>query len=233
MSLDLKTVLFYVVSAIFLIGATTLFQVDQNSELAVSFEMTATPTPFIIPTVTPLPPTRVRIEAGPLGCITTPWGGPDGYRPNAPFISRLGAPGIKRIPLIISGRIFAADCVTPLPGALIEVWQTNPEGSYSASDFRARLVSDAEGRYEFTTIRPSPAIAASQFRPARIHYRVSYPQAPTLVTQIFFEGDPVLKRQVTSSAQRRLIRPLIPEAGPGGAALRSTFDITLAVDPPG
>jgi catechol 1,2-dioxygenase len=224
---NLKTILFYMLGAALLIAVTTLFRVDEDSELAASFVLTATPTQIPTPTATRPRPTRVRIEAGPLGCITTPWGGQDGYRPDAPVTTTLGISSVYTDHLIVSGTVYAADCVTPLAGALLEIWHTDANGSYEQSDFRARIFTDEAGHYAFTTMKPHPYLAYNQFIPAHIHYRVSYPGAPTVATQIFFQGDPVLRREVTSSIQRRLMLPLTVEEG----LSQATFDVTLAVEP--
>jgi protocatechuate 3,4-dioxygenase beta subunit len=157
----------------------------------------------------------------------------DGYQAGAPFRTRLSPPDESQPRLIVSGHVYAADCLTPLAGALLEVWQANGEGRYDAAHFAARLVTDSEGRYEFSTVQPSPYFTSNQFFPAHIHYRVSYPAAPTVATQIFFEGDPLLKMQRISSAQRRLIRPIQLGRGPAGPVRRVTFDISLAIAPPG
>lgn len=223
---NLKTILFYVLGAALLVVVTTLFRVGEDSELAASFAITAMPTQIPTPTARPTP---VRIESGPLGCITTPWGGRDGYRPDAPLTTTLGAAAGYTDRLIVSGTVYAADCVTPLSGALLEVWHADANGSYDQSDFQARIFTDDAGHYEFTTIKPQPYLAYNQFIPARIHYQVSYPGAPTVATQIFFQGDPFLRREVTSSVQRRLMLPLTIEGG----ISRATFDVTLAVEPPG
>ncbi|MDX1522092.1 MAG: hypothetical protein R3264_10730 [Anaerolineae bacterium] len=230
--LDWKTILFYVGFGLLLWGATILFQVQQDSDLAASFEITPTPTPTVAPTATSPRPTRVRIESGPDGCITTPWGGRVGYRPEAPFQTNLVPPGSEGKILIVSGTVYAADCRTPLAGAQIEIWHADADGSYQSSPFRARLITDSNGAYEFTTIKPLPYDAWDDVHPARIHYQVSYPGAPTVATQIFFDDDPVLKRRVTSSTQRALIRPVSTEIGPNGKLFRTTFDISLMIDPP-
>ncbi len=229
---NFKTVLIYVLAAVILFGMSTLFTVDGDSDLAANFEITDTPTPYIPPTATPLPPTRVKITSGPDGCITTPFGGHEGYRPNAPFLNDLTTPEMEGERLKISGQVFYSDCKTPLPGAMIEIWHPTLEGSYEQSDFRARLMTDENGHYEFKTIKPLPVESRAFLTPARIHYRVSYPDAPMLATQIFFEGDAVLKRKVISSVQRQLVHSLTQTIELGEPLLTTTFDITLMVEPP-
>ena len=223
---NLKTILFYLAGAIGLIIATTLFRVDSNSELARDFMMTSTPGP------TAPPPTRVRIEAGPLGCVTTPWGGRDGYLPDAPYTDTLAPPDAVGQLLLVSGTVYTADCVTPLPGVEFAVWHADAEGAYDPRYFRARLVTDAAGHYEFRTVMPRPYIAYNQYIPARIHYLLTYPSGATVATQIYFEGDPFLVRQIMSSNQQRLIRSVVAESGPDGSVMHTTFDLVMAVDAP-
>lgn len=209
-----------------LIVATAFFRVESDSELAGGFAITPTPSP------TAPPPTRVRIESGPLGCVTTPWGGRDGYLPGAPYTDTLVGPEEPGQRLIVAGTLYAADCTTPLPGVVLEVWHADAQGRYDPVNFRARLVTDALGRYEFTTVRPSPYIAYSQFIPARIHYLLTYPSGATVATQIYFKGDPFLVRQIMSSTQKRLIRPLYTKQGAAGPVLYTSFDLAMAVDVP-
>ena len=227
---ELRSIGLYVVGAVVLIGLTTLFQVKPDSDLAASFVITATPPPTIIPTATPLPPTRVRITAGPEGCITTRWGGHEGYRPNAPLTTNLVLSDASGERLTVRGTVHASDCKTPLAGVLLEVWHINPDGNHKSPRLRARLWTDSQGRYTFTTIKPPRLFENNHYVPSKIHFRVSYPGAPTLATELFFEGDSFLRS--VSTAQLRLARPLTVEEGPDGPVLSTTFDISLAVNPP-
>jgi protocatechuate 3,4-dioxygenase, beta subunit len=90
----------------------------------------------------------------------------------------------------------------PVRNAKIEIWQANARGRYTHPsdtnpapldpnfDGSAVLVTDAEGRYRFKTIKPSAYPAGPNFmRPAHIHFQVSGRQ-DRLVTQMYFENDP-------------------------------------------
>ena len=60
-----------------------------------------------------------------------------------------------------------------------------------------RAVTDSEGRYDFRTIKPAayPGEVGGLFRPAHIHTSLFGPLlAGRLVTQCYFEGDPLLDR---------------------------------------
>ena len=48
----------------------------------------------------------------------------------APNISNI-APNVSEVPrLYITGTVYAKDCVTPIPNALIDVWQANNDGAW-------------------------------------------------------------------------------------------------------
>lgn len=66
-------------------------------------------------------------------------------------------------PLILHGRAFAADGRTPLVGAIVFAYHTDREGRYDrrgapAHSWRLKgwAKTDADGRFEFRTIRPAP-----------------------------------------------------------------------------
>ena len=87
------------------------------------------------------------------------------YRFGAPFETRIAGPDEAGDRVIIAGTVYSSDCRTPIPNALIEVWQANKDGLYDADKagnfterhaFRLRgmMLSDQQGRYEFETIMP-------------------------------------------------------------------------------
>ncbi|MEP0520377.1 MAG: protocatechuate 3,4-dioxygenase subunit beta [Hyphomicrobiales bacterium] len=97
-----------------------------------------------------------------------------------------------------------------IPGALIEVWQANAGGRYrhKNDDYLApldpnfggcgRVITDDNGYYSFRTIKPGPypwPNGGNDWRPAHIHYSVfGSGFAQRLITQMYFEGDPHIKR---------------------------------------
>jgi protocatechuate 3,4-dioxygenase beta subunit len=109
--------------------------------------------------------------------------------------------------IIVSGRVLDADG-GPLPHTLVEVWQANAAGRYAhpADEHPApldpnfsgggRCLTDEEGVYRFTTIKPGAypwMNHPNAWRPAHIHFSVFGPaNATRLVTQMYFPGDPLL-----------------------------------------
>jgi protocatechuate 3,4-dioxygenase beta subunit len=114
-----------------------------------------------------------------------------------------GAPIGERI--IVSGRVFDTEG-KPLRGTLVEVWQANAAGRYKHRWDRwpapldpnfsgaGRCVTDDEGRYRFTTIKPGPYPWGNHYnawRPAHIHFSLlGRAFSQRLVTQMYFPGDP-------------------------------------------
>jgi protocatechuate 3,4-dioxygenase beta subunit len=110
--------------------------------------------------------------------------------------------------ITLRGRVLDSDG-RAVPNTLVEIWQTNASGAYldpADPGFMSfdpnftgagRAVTDSEGRYDFRTIKPAayPGEVGGLFRPAHIHTSLFGPLlAGRLVTQCYFEGDPLLDR---------------------------------------
>ncbi len=111
--------------------------------------------------------------------------------------------------IIVYGRVFDTEG-KPLRRTLVEVWQANAGGALPApvgtigrrrsirtSPVRGGGVTDDEGRYRFTTIKPGPYPWGNHhnaWRPAHIHFSL-FGRAFTqrLVTQMYFPGDPLFE----------------------------------------
>jgi protocatechuate 3,4-dioxygenase beta subunit len=114
-----------------------------------------------------------------------------------------GAPIGERI--TVSGHVYDTEG-KPLAGTLVEIWQANASGRYLHRWDRwpapldpnfsgaGRTVTDHEGRYTFTTIKPGPYPWGNHhnaWRPAHIHFSLlGRAFAQRLVTQMYFPGDP-------------------------------------------
>lgn len=210
----LKTVLFYVLGLAGLIVASVMFTGQM--------EETVSELPTTIPAG---PNVATPTETGQLDCVPAAMSITSIYIPDSPFTTTLALPNLKGERLIVSGVVYASDRVTPIPGALVEVWQADADGQYER--FRAQMQTDVEGRYQFTTLKPGHYRVDCEFMPAHIHYRVSYLDNPPLLTVLFFKGDPYLAN--IPSVKPTLIRPLTTQVGPDGPVLHTTFDIVLPV----
>lgn len=136
-----------------------------------------------------------------------------------------------------------------VPGALLEVWQANAGGRYRhvKDGYLApldpnfggcgRVVTDADGRYAFRTIKPGAypfRNHLNSWRMAHIHVSVfGAGLVQRLITQMYFEGDPlrdqdpIAQTLPDAAALDRLMAPLDLEAGVPLDCLAYRFDIVL------
>lgn len=107
---------------------------------------------------------------------------------------------------IITGRVLDGEG-RPVSHQLVEIWQANAGGRYihkrdqhpAALDPHftgvGRCLTDAAGRYRFTTIRPGPypwRNHRNAWRPAHIHFSLFGTEfTQRMVTQMYFPGDPL------------------------------------------
>jgi protocatechuate 3,4-dioxygenase beta subunit len=137
----------------------------------------------------------------------------------------------------------------PVPETLVEIWQANAGGRYRHvkdtyfapldPNFGGcgRTLTDAEGRYEFLTIRPGAypwPNRANDWRPMHIHFSVfGHAFGQRLITQMYFEGDPLIDRCpiVHTIKERgrieRLVAPLDMQNARAMDFLAYKFDIVL------
>lgn len=156
-----------------------------------------------------------------------------------------GTPQGQRI--IISGRVLDEQA-RPVPNTVIEIWQANAAGRYihSKDNWDApldpnftgagRVVTDGEGRYSYTTIRPGAypwGNHKNAWRPAHIHLSLLGPAFATrLVTQLYFPDDPLIEIDPIANAvpvpyrQRMVSRFDINSTVPNWA-LGYRFDVVL------
>jgi protocatechuate 3,4-dioxygenase beta subunit len=156
-------------------------------------------------------------SAAVISCAPTPadMEGPY-YIPNAPFKEKLYPDGTPGEPLIIAGTVYAADCVTPLAGVIIDVWQADANGEYDFSEQyigRGKVTTDANGQYQFETILP----AEYEPRPPHIHVKIDDGSGKLLTSQLYFVGN-------NNQGQSGVVIPMTQEDG----IWRGTFDIVLA-----
>ena len=136
------------------------------------------------------------------------------FTEDAPGIPNGGdiAGGAHGQPCWVEGEVTDTDG-TPIPDARIEVWEADDEGFYDVQyddnrvAGRAHLFSDAEGKYRFWGLTPTPypiphdgpvgkmleATHRSPVRASHLHFMVTATGHRTLVTHIFVEGDPQIE----------------------------------------
>lgn len=146
--------------------------------------------------------------------------------PNTALVAQANEPGTR---LFLSGTVLANDCETPIPGVKIEVWQANAAAIYDTSQnflLRGTVFSDENGLYAFETIMPGAYLNGNQYRPKHIHFKVTKPGFPDLITQLYFEGDPYIANDPWAS-QPDAFQRIIPLNTIGEDQLDGQFDIVL------
>ena len=183
--------------------------------------------------------------------LTGPLFGPEDVRPTDADLTRqhAGEPIGERI--VVAGRV-VDERGRPAAGALVEVWQANAAGRYRHEADRTRgaldpnftgagrALTDGDGRYRFVTIRPAPYPWGNHpkaWRPAHIHFSLfGASLRARLVTQMYFEGDPLLAHDPIfasvpdAAARAALVAPLDLALAEEGSALGYRFDIVLRSD---
>jgi protocatechuate 3,4-dioxygenase beta subunit len=115
------------------------------------------------------------------------------YTANAPTIinNQLASPSELGTRLILSGIVQTIDCSTAIPNTLIDVWHANNAGAYDNTGFnlRGKTESNAQGYYVLETILPGKYLNGASYRPSHIHFKITPPNFPTFITQLYFQGD--------------------------------------------
>ena len=109
--------------------------------------------------------------------------------------------------IIVHGRVLDENG-RPVPRTLVEIWQANAGGRYrhKKDGYLApidpnfggcgRVLTDDQGHYAFRTIKPGAypwRNWVNNWRPAHIHLSVfGTAFAQRLITQMYFEGDPLI-----------------------------------------
>jgi protocatechuate 3,4-dioxygenase beta subunit len=161
-----------------------------------------------------------------------------------------GDPQGERI--IVTGRVLEEDG-RPVRNALIEIWQANAGGRYLHEGDRhpapldpsfsgaGRTLTDAEGRYEFVTVKPGAypwKNHPNAWRPAHIHFSLfGRTFSQRLVTQMYFPGDslfaydPIFQSVRDARARERMVARFDLELTQPEWALGYRFDIVLRSTP--
>jgi hydroxyquinol 1,2-dioxygenase len=148
---------------------------------------------------------------------------------------------------VLEGRVLSAGG-TPLPGAVLDVWQANDQGFYDVQqpdvqppgNGRGLFTADQDGAYWFRTIVPTyypiptdgpvgtllEAARRHPYRPAHIHFIATAPGHRPLTTHIFVAGSPYIESDAVFAVKKSLITEFTPADDPNQPA-RANFDIVL------
>ncbi|WP_298914298.1 protocatechuate 3,4-dioxygenase subunit beta [uncultured Roseobacter sp.] len=150
--------------------------------------------------------------------------------------------------IILHGRVLDENH-RPVVGTLVEAWQANAGGRYrhKKDSYLApvdpnfggcgRTLTDTEGYYSFRTVKPGAypwRNWVNSWRPAHIHLSIfGSAFAQRLVTQLYFEGDPLIEKCPIvntipdEAARAQLVAKLDMNASMPLDALAYKFDIVL------
>ena len=150
--------------------------------------------------------------------------------------------------ITVSGRVLDTEG-KPLRGTLVEIWQANAAGRYRHRWDRwpapldenfsgaGRSITDDDGRYRFTTVKPGAYPWGNHYnawRPAHIHFSLlGRAFAQRLVTQMYFPGDPlqrydpILNSLRDRRARKRMVARFSLARTQPNWALAYEFDIYL------
>jgi catechol 1,2-dioxygenase len=145
---------------------------------------------------------------------------------------------------VVSGRVLARDG-TPLPGAVVDVWQADDKGYYDvqqpgvqpAGNGRGLFTADAEGRFWFRTCVPAAypiptdgpvgellgATGRHPYRPAHIHFIATAEGHTPVTTHIFVAGGEYLDSDAVFAVKRSLVQDFAETDDP---ALAGEFGVT-------
>ena len=128
-------------------------------------------------------------------------------------------------PVVVTGRVLST-AGTPIPDALLDVWETDENGLYEQQDpgqpemnLRGKFRTDSEGRYCFVGIKPVSyaipddgpvgqllrALGRHPFRPAHIHLLISADGFAPVTTHLFVKGDPYLESDAVFGTKDSLV----------------------------
>jgi protocatechuate 3,4-dioxygenase beta subunit len=127
------------------------------------------------------------------------------YKENSPEQANLYQEGMAGTKIVISGYVYTTDC-KPVANALLDFWHADANGNYDNSGYtlRGHQFTDANGRYELTTVVPG----LYPGRTEHIHVKVQAPNGKLITTQLFFpgvtqnEGDNIFQQSLLLTIQQ-------------------------------
>ena len=171
------------------------------------------------------------------------------YLDDAP-VKELGADlaeGRDGVSILVHG-IVRDTLGNPLPGAVLDTWQADSSGTYPIQeqergqdkyDLRAKLTTDAQGRYYYTTVLPKPytvpydgpvgdllrAGNRHAWRAAHLHYIIRAKGMRSITTEVFFENTEYVDNDAVFGVRKSLIAKVKP------VRKDAQFDYPLARQP--
>ncbi|HYF70632.1 MAG TPA: intradiol ring-cleavage dioxygenase [Ohtaekwangia sp.] len=126
--------------------------------------------------------------------------------------TKISPAGEKGEPLMITGTIFKHDGKTPAPGVILYLYHTDATGKYTPSTdqafgkrhghLRGWVKTNANGKYQFTTIRPGAYPNGST--PQHIHATIKEPGiAPYWIDDYLFTDDPFVTEEIKTNQRKR------------------------------
>ena len=136
----------------------------------------------------------------------------DGIPQDLSWQTTIAGPDEPGEQMIISGTIYKKDGKTPAPDVILYVYHTDSKGLYSPAPkqtqakrhghLRGWVKTNAQGRYEFKTIRP--ASYPNSRNPQHIHPLIKEPGVTLyFIDEFLFEDDPVLTENEKSHQEKR------------------------------
>lgn len=149
----------------------------------------------------------------------------------------------------IYGQITCSETGKPLANASVEAWQASTNGLYEQQDdkqvehnLRGKFRTDAEGRYSFYALRPTPypvpndgpagklleLLDRHPYRPAHIHFMVISEGYQTLVTQIFDSGSDYVDNDSVFAVKHGLTVDFVPRKGDPQAEWELEYNMSIS-----
>ncbi|KAM0262168.1 hypothetical protein ACHAQJ_001911 [Trichoderma viride] len=147
------------------------------------------------------------------------------------------------------GQVTCAETGKPLANTSVDVWQASTNGLYEQQDddqidcnLRGKFITDAEGRYSFYCLRPTPypipfdgpagkllkLMDRHPFRPAHIHLLAQSEGYNSLTTQIFDKDSKYLEDDSVFAVKTGLTVEFTPRKGDPQAEWELEYNVKLA-----
>jgi protocatechuate 3,4-dioxygenase, beta subunit len=153
---------------------------------------------------------------------------------NVSWKSVLSKKSDKDLPMVVSGTVYGADGKTPAPNVLIYFYHTDSEGRYGRGNgearhghFRGWMLTDKQGRYEFSSIIPAP-YPERKFA-AHVHMTLTGQNfKEESIDSILFEGDRLISQGERETAGRKGgFNPILKLEKSADGIWQATRDIKL------